>query len=310
MNVTLVSISVRLAYDLPLKGILRQMRVGQLGEFLVSYLGLGFLGVLLARLFLDSGLWAVAFFAAPLVLARQAFNRARAMEQLTRELQDREVVLRALSNRLAEERHDERMEIAGYLHDDLAQILYRMGVSRDIAEKHLDRGTLEGVRAELAGLGEDREQATELVRALIRDLRRSPIGRTGLAQALTSLADDVAREAAVKVETRIESVKMPAPVQLLCYQIVREALGNAAKHAGAANIHLSLESDNSQSVLTVADDGRGFDVEMGEPEGHYGLALMRERATVSGGTLRIQSAVGEGTTVVVTFPMTHGPAAQ
>lgn len=310
INVSLVSVSVSLAHALPVLAILRQMRVGDLGEFLLSYLGLGFLGVLLARLFLESGLWAVALFAAPLILARQAFIRARALEELTSELQDREVLLRALSNRLAEERHDERMEIAGYLHDDLVQILHRMGLSRDIAEKHLDRGALGRVRAELAGLGEARDQATDLVRAMIRDLRRSPIGRSGLAQALTSMTDDVAREGAVRVSTRVETVKMPAPTQLLCYQIAREALANAVTHGEAATIHLSLESDKKQAVLTVADDGRGFDPELEEPEGHYGLTLMRERATVAGGDLQIQTAPGEGTTIVATFPLTMGPDAR
>jgi signal transduction histidine kinase len=303
INVAMVSLSVSLAHNLRVTSILRQMRVGDLAEFLVSYLGLGFLGVLLARLFLDSGWWTVAMFAAPLVLARQAFIRARALEQLTLELQDREVVLRALSNRLAEERHDERMEIAGYLHDDLAQILYRMRLMGDIAQKHLERGTLPGVRDELAGIGEARDEAADLVRGLIRDLRRSPIGRTGLSQALTSLADEVASDPVLRVETNINGVRMPAPVQLLCYQIAKEALANAVKHAHPTRIRLSLESDTDHAILTVADDGRGFDPDGEEPEGHFGLTLMRERAMVSGGTLDIESAPGEGTTVVATFPL-------
>jgi signal transduction histidine kinase len=303
VNTALVSVSVSRIHRVPVRDVLGEMRIGAPHEYLVSYISLGFLGILLARLFDSSvGWWAVAAFALPLLLARQAFFRTRALERATGELREQQVLLRNLSNRLAEERHEERLEIAGYLHDDLAQVLYRMRLQVDMAEQLLARGNLEAVGEELSDIEGSRDRAMDLVRALVRDLRRSPIGREGLAKAIASFADEVAREYDVDIMPRAEQVSMSPVTQLLCFQVAREAITNAAKHAEAARIRVSLERDGSGAILTVADDGRGFDAAAEEPEGHFGLLLMRERVTAAGGTLRIHSDPGRGTSITARFP--------
>jgi signal transduction histidine kinase len=278
------------------------MRIGNPVEFLVSYFGLGLLGVIVANLYLRVGWWAVAAFVMPLLLARQMFFRTRALEHATQELKDREVVLRALSNRMAEERQDERKAIAGYLHDDLAQVLYRMALHLDISEKHLEMGDEENAREEIAALRSSRNRAMELIRALIKDLHRSPLGRAGLKEALNSYAYETERDTGVQVKTALDPVDMAPPVQLLCYHVAREAVNNAIKHAEASTITIRLERTADGARLTVADDGKGFDVEAGSPEGHFGLTMMKERAQVSGGEFTIRSKAGEGTTVIADFP--------
>jgi signal transduction histidine kinase len=302
INTLLVGVVVALTYDIPVPSVLRRMRIGNPLEFLVSYLGLGLLGVTLARLYYVVGWWAVAAFVMPLLLARQMFFRTRALEEAAKELQDREIVLRALSNRMAEERQDERKAIAGYLHDDLAQVLYRMALHVDISEKHLEKGDVSKARDEIAAIRVSRNRSMELIRALIRDLHRSPLGRAGLSEALVSYAHETERDTGVRIRTALVTVDMAAPVQLLCYHVAREAVSNAIKHAEASTITISLEPTADGARLSVSDDGRGFDVEEGEPEGHYGLTMMRERAQVAGGTFTIRSAVGEGTTVIADFP--------
>ena len=301
-NTGLVSVVVALTYEIKVSKVLQRMRIGNPIEFLTSYLGLGLLGVTLARLYVDVGWWAVAAFVMPLLLARQMFFRTRALEEATAELQDREVVLRALSNRMAEERQDERRQIAGYLHDDLAQVLYRMALHLDISEKQLEKGNPEKAKDEISSLRESRDRAMQLIRALIRDLHRSPLGRAGLSEALNSYAQEVERDTGVRFRTRFEDVEMAPPVQLLCYHVAREAVMNAIKHAEAGTITITLEPTSDGARLSVADDGNGFDVEAGEPEGHYGLTMMKERAQVSGGDFRIDSAPGRGTTVTADFP--------
>lgn len=301
VNTALVSLVVSLTYDTPVRVVLQKMRIGNPLEFLVSYLGLGLLGVILAHLY-EVGWWAVAGFVLPLLLSRQMFFRTRALEEATKELKDREVVLRALSNRMAEERQDERKAIAGYLHDDLAQVLYRMALHLDISEKQLENGDPQQAQAEIAAMRQSRNRAMELIRALIRDLHRSPLGRAGLVDSLNSYALEVTKETGVKVKTQLEEVEMAAPVQLLSYHIAREAVMNAIKHAEAAAITISLEGTPEGARLSVSDDGRGFDAEEDEPEGHYGLTMMRERAQVAGGSFKIQSAPGRGTTVTADFP--------
>lgn len=301
-NTSLVSIAMGLTHNLPVMSVVRRLHIGNPVEFLTSYLGLGLLGALLARLRVDVGWWAVAAFVMPLLLARQMFFRTRALEEATKELQDREVVLRALSNRMAEERQDERKAIAGYLHDDLAQVLYRMALHLDISEKQLENGDPQQARAEIVAMRESRNRAMELIRALIRDLHRSPLGRAGLVDSLNSYALEVTKETGVKVQTQLEEVEMAAPVQLLTYHIAREAVMNAIKHAEATTITVSLEGTHEGARLSVSDDGRGFDADEGEPEGHYGLTMMRERAQVAGGSFKIESAPGRGTTVTADFP--------
>jgi two-component system sensor histidine kinase DegS len=203
---------------------------------------------------------------------------------------------------MAEERQDERKQIAGYLHDDLAQVLYRMALHLDISEKQLEKGQPEKAKQEIDGLRESRDRAMQLIRALIKDLHRSPLGRAGLSEALNSYAQEVERDTSVRMRTIFDEVEMAPPVQLLCYHVAREAVMNAIKHAEASSITISLEPTPEGARLSVADDGKGFDVEAGEPEGHYGLTMMRERAQVSGGTFKIESAEGKGTTVTADFP--------
>jgi len=302
VNSSLVSMAVGLTYGVPFTEVFRRLRIGNPLEFLVSYLGLGFLGVLLARLYDQVGWWAVAAFAGPLLLARQMFFRTRALEEATKELRDREVLLQALSNRMAEERHDERMQIAGYLHDDLAQVLFRMSLHIDIGQKHLDKGNLQELGKELTAVRSSRDRTMDLVRSLIKDLRQSPLGRAGLAEAIASFCSDAEKAASARFVTRLQEVDMPPPVQLLCYQVVREAVMNAVKHSGASEVRVSLERSMDGARVTVGDDGTGFDVERGSPEGHFGLTMMRERALVAGGTFRIESESGIGTTVTAEFP--------
>lgn len=302
VNIVLVGIALGLTYDRPLQEVLTHLKIGNAFEYFVSYLGLGLLGVLLARLYEDVGSWAVVAFVMPLLLTRQMFFRTRALEVATKELQDREVVLRALSNRMAEERQDERKAIAGYLHDDLAQVLYRMSLHLDISEKQLDSGHPEKLREEIVGLRHSRDRAMELVRGLIKDLHRSPLGREGLNDALRSYGVDVQKQTGVRIETQLQEAPMAAPVQLLCYHVAREAVMNAVKHAEASTITIMLESTEDGARLKVQDNGKGFDVDEGEPEGHYGLTMMKERAQVSGGSFRIDSVRGKGTMVVAEFP--------
>ena len=77
---------------------------------------------------------------------------------------------------------------------------------------------------------------------------------------------------------------------------------NSLKHSGADNVWISLRSNDEGAELTIRDDGVGFDPDADSPEGHFGLAMMRERAQVFGGSFSVKSAPEEGTTISVQFP--------
>ena len=110
------------------------------------------------------------------------FLRSHALEEAHVELQEREEILRELSNTMAEERADERLQIAGYLHDDLAQVLFRLSLQVDIARKLLDKQDLEELKSQLEKIKDSKQETSDRIRALIRELHRSPLGATGLAR--------------------------------------------------------------------------------------------------------------------------------
>jgi signal transduction histidine kinase len=301
INVVFVCVALSLLYSWPVRKVLEQLRVGDVRQFLLNFVGLAFIGAVIAKLFASTS-WSVIAFVAPLVFARQMFFRTLALEDAGKELKDREQVLRALSNRMAEERQDERMQIAGYLHDDLAQMLFRLSLQAEMARKRLARQEFETVDRDLEGILQTKQDTADMVRALIRDLHRSPIGRKGLAEAIQSFGEDMSKGGPTEILTDVVEVSLPPPIQLLIYQISREAAMNALKHAEAEHIFITLVEGDDGVELQIRDDGKGFDTSAPPPEGHFGSVMMRERAMVAGGTFRIESEPGQGTGITVTFP--------
>ncbi len=100
----------------------------------------------------------------------------------------------------------------------------------------------------------------------------------------------------------IDEMPLPAPIALLIFHISREAVMNSLKHANASDFWISVHEDGDSIVLQLRDNGVGFDTSAPGPEGHFGMAMMRERAQVGGGTFDVESAPDEGATITVKFP--------
>ncbi|HEY7686935.1 MAG TPA: sensor histidine kinase, partial [Gemmatimonadales bacterium] len=303
ITLSLVTTGVALLYGVrPLTVASELLGRGQ--EFLVSYVGLGLLGTALAKLNSIDGVewWSVIIVIAPLLFARQMFLRTQSLEEAHKELQEREQVLRSLSNAMAEERADERQKIAAYLHDDLAQVLFRLSIQVDVARKLLDKGEIPETAEQLEKIKESKQDTSDRIRALIRQLHRSPLGAKGLADALESFTDEVGRDSGVTFHHQVEDVQMPAPIALLIYKIAGEGVMNALKHAQATDIWITVSEHDDDLVLQLRDNGRGFDTAAPGPEGHFGMAMMRERAQVGGGRFEVESTPGQGTTITIRFP--------
>src|SRR6266513_5466956 len=279
VNAGLVTVYMSTKLGISAREMFRQLTIGNVRDFLISYLGLGILGLTLA-VFVQAvtAKYAIPAFLAPLIFARQMFFRSQALEEAHVELTEREEILRELSNTMAEERADERLQIAGYLHDDLAQVLFRLSLQVDIAKKLLDKGDLAELQSQLEKIRESKQDTSDRIRALIRDLHRSPLGAKGLAEALESFTDEVGRDSGVHFHLDVHDVAMPAPIALLIYHIAREGLMNALKHAHASDFWIVVRGDPEFLELQLRDNGAGFDTSMPGPEGHFGMAMMRERA--------------------------------
>jgi signal transduction histidine kinase len=302
VNAGLVAAFMSIKLQTPFPRLVRQLSIGSGREFLISYLGLGVLGLTLAVFYLEVGLWMLPAVLAPLIFARQVFYRSRALEEAHVELQEREEILRELSNTMAEERADERLRIAGYLHDDLAQVLFRLSLQVDIARKLLDKEELADLRDQLEKIRNSKQETSDRIRALIRELHRSPLGATGLAESLESFTDEVGRDSGIRFHHDVREIQLPAPIALLIFHIAREGVMNALKHADPADVWISVMEADENILLELRDNGAGFDTTAPGPEGHFGMAMMRERAKVGGGTLDVKSSPDDGTTITVRFP--------
>ena len=156
--------------------------------------------------------------------------------------------------------------------------------------------------AQLDKIRESKQETSDRIRALIRDLHRSPLGAKGLAEALESFTDEVGRDSSIRFHRDVADIDLPAPIALLVYHIGREGVMNAMKHAQPRDVWIAVREEGEDIVLSLKDNGVGFDTEAPGPEGHFGMAMMRERAQVGGGRFEVESKPGEGSTITVRFP--------
>jgi signal transduction histidine kinase len=146
------------------------------------------------------------------------------------------------------------------------------------------------------------DSAGDAMRVLIRDLRHSPLGPGGLDETLKLLIRHLSQETNIKLQLQIDRVGGSPVVQLLAYQVGREAIKNAISHADAQNIWINVSVLEGSLRVVVSDDGRGFDPSGVDPTQHFGLQLMRERVELAGGAFHVSSHLGGGCQVVARFP--------
>ncbi|GAI37297.1 unnamed protein product, partial [marine sediment metagenome] len=141
-----------------------------------------------------------------------------------------------------------------------------------------------------------------------QDLRPRILDDLGLIPALEWMAEDLEENYGIDAHVEVTGMEqtLPAETQLLLFRIAQEALTNIRRHAEASRAVVKLEFGDNSIKMAVSDNGRGFEL----PErmddlaniGKLGLAGMRERARLLGGTLEVQSTPGKGTTLIVEVP--------
>jgi two-component system nitrate/nitrite sensor histidine kinase NarX len=201
----------------------------------------------------------------------------------------------------------ERQMFASEIHDSLAQGLafmrMRMSLLQDAIRAGNGAQSLKYFRDIQTSLGEAHGALRELITHF-----RQPLDRQGLLHALETTARTFRDRTgvALRIESRTRDLKLPAEQEAQVYQIVREALANVIKHAGASNARVVLERTAKSVRVSVEDDGSGARIARrsadAQGDEHYGLAIMRERARRIGGSLRIVSAPGKGTQVRLSIP--------
>jgi len=242
------------------------------------------------------------------VTLRDVFRRAIKTFGVLRDVTTRKQAddsLRELSHRLIQAQEDERALLARELHDDLTQRLAVLAIDVGRAEQgardEVQARVMRGVREGLVRLSED-------VHALAYQLHPSVLDELGLAEALRTECERRSRQGQVEVSVRLD----PPPedvardVALCLFRVAQEALNNVVRHARARTATLDLHPMDGGLLLAVRDDGVGFDPASPGTGRSLGLASMRERVQLVKGTLDVESAPGQGTTVIAWAPVERG----
>jgi signal transduction histidine kinase/ligand-binding sensor domain-containing protein len=262
------------------------------------------LQVLIAAPFYRTG-WFILSSGA-LLLALMAWLLRRRIMQLQHE----KAIQQAFSQQLIASQEKERQRIASDLHDGLGQ---RLVVINNLALLTMQERELENADydpfAVIEEIQAEASLAIEETRNISYNLRPFQLDRLGLSKAIEAIARAVSRSSGVQITTDLKNLDhaVPEAMRINVFRIVQEALNNMAKYANATAAHVGVEHLNGRMILTVEDNGMGFSPEPPAPSagtmgGGLGLPGMAERATLLGGSLRVQSQPNQGTTVILDLP--------
>ncbi|MGH2573835.1 MAG: sensor histidine kinase [Actinomycetota bacterium] len=242
------------------------------------------------------------------VAARVVELRAQgvALEGTLDELQHAQAERAALLDRSLRATEQERIRIAGELHDGPIQRLSELGLDIDLAHLRLERGQVAGATGVLDEARQELAQNIESLRRMMAGLRPPALDERGLAAALRDQVEGFARRLGIEcsMESAIEE-RLDPELETALYRVAQEALTNIGKHAGASHVWVLLSRDQRSVVLDIRDDGVGFDTSAVHGllrTGHFGLVAMRERVEMAGGTWELRLRPGQGTAIRVAFP--------
>jgi signal transduction histidine kinase len=208
--------------------------------------------------------------------------------------------LTELAQHLQTVREDERSRLARELHDELGALLTAAKLDLARIKSRLNAPTPE-LGERLAHLSDALNGGIALKRRIIEDLRPSSLNNLGLTAALDILLREFAERADVQVVSRLEPVRLTPSGQLTVYRLVQEGLTNIGKYARASRVDVALEMRAGRAVVSVRDDGVGFDPNQ-SGNGSHGLLGMRYRIEAEGGRMHLTTAPGKGTLIEATLP--------
>jgi PAS domain S-box-containing protein len=217
------------------------------------------------------------------------------------ELRESEEQVRLFASQCLTAQETERRRIAAELHDStaasLAAVRFRIEKTREDVKKGLD------VTESLQDLSSNVAQSLAEVRRIMTDLRPSVLDDLGILPALNWFCREYQKTYAhisVEKQMGIEEQEVPDSLRTPIFRIAQEAMNNVAKHSLASLVKLAIQKEGEKILLSIQDNGVGFDP--GTASKGMGLSSIRERAQLSGGAFELQSGMGKGTTIRVSWP--------
>lgn len=227
--------------------------------------------------------------------------------EMARKLQQGRMDNHRLTQQLIDLQEQERKSLARNLHDELSQSLTTIQVE---ASAILGARRLATIRESACAILQVTRGIREMVRGMLRSLRPGVLDEFGLRAALLDLVEnwhERNRGVAVAADIDADLGNVPEAMAISTYRIVQECLTNIARHAAAQHVSLMVKMEESRLMMSVGDDGCGFDPAM--RTAGFGLAGMRERVEGLGGIFGIVSMPGQGVSVSVALPCGEGRAA-
>jgi signal transduction histidine kinase len=222
------------------------------------------------------------------------------VQGIARDITERKLAQDALqmfSRQLIEAQEDERRRISRELHDQIGQILTAIKMNLHTLQQETSCCVKDNIDAV--------DEALRLVRDLSVDLRPPVLDDFGLVTALCWYVDRYTKRTGLEVDVVIQlpdqNQRFSRDLETACFRIAQEALTNIVRHAQASRVLLQLVKDGNVLLLSIKDDGMGFDLESlrkrAPRAATLGLISMQERAHAAGGTIEIDSVISKGTEI-------------
>jgi signal transduction histidine kinase len=229
---------------------------------------------------------------------RHARDLEGLIEARTRELS-------ALSTHLQELSEKERSELARNLHDELGGLLTAAKMDLSWLQSRVPEAALQ---ERLTQLGAVLDEAMDLKRRVVEDLRPSLLDHFGLPTALRAYVESACAKAGLRADLTLpqDGPPMPRETAIALFRIVQEGITNIIRHADARSVTLRVDFEGDACHFTLSDDGRGFDAADSRFRWSHGLMGMRQRVRALGGGFELESAPGAGTTLRVAVPRLSG----
>jgi signal transduction histidine kinase len=218
--------------------------------------------------------------------------------------------LRHLTRQLLLAQEEERKKISRELHDEIAQTL--TGINVQLATLKTEATTnIKGLRKKIARTQRMVEKSVDIVHRFARELRPTVLDDLGLIPALHSFVKSLAKRTGIHIHLTVFAAveKLAGDKRTVLYRVAQEALTNVARHAQASLVDLSIVKLPDSICMKIRDDGKSFQVDRmlnARKNKRLGLLGMRERVEMVGGSFRVESAPGKGTTIRAQIPFTNG----
>ena len=201
---------------------------------------------------------------------------------------------------------EERNRLARNLHDSITQSFFSLDLHARAIEKYLDNDLIKA-KIQLGHLRQVTHDTLEEMRSLISELRPISIKDIGLINALRAFIEQMNKASGSIITLCLSgNYQIPSEIEESLFRIIQEAIRNAIKHSGGNKIGVEINEAQSRFLISITDNGKGFDQLLPRSRRAFGIISMTERTELLGGELRIVSRLGEGTSVEINIPTGKG----